>query len=66
MTDISIDEFSDKVAIDEDCVLIERLNDKTVKVIYIGKLEDCMDRFENGTHNLVRKSDLQNEFDKQN
>jgi len=66
MTDISIHKFSDMVAADEDCVLIERLNETSVEVIYIGKLEDCIDRFEEGKHNLVRKSDLQKEFDKQN
>lgn len=66
MTDISIQAFSDMIAVDEECVLIKRLNDTTVVVEYVGKLEDCMDRFEEGTHNLVRKSDLQKEYDKQN
>ena len=64
--DVSILEFMDMVAVDEECVLMERLNDKTVKVVFIGLLEECLERFEDGKHQLVRKSDLQEQYDKQN
>ena len=63
--DVSIHEFSDMVAPDEDCVLMERLNDKTVKVIFIGPLEECLERFEEGKHNIARKTDLQIQYDKE-
>jgi len=64
--DVGILEFMDMVAVDEECVLMERLNDKTVKVVFIGLLEECLERFEDGKHQLVRKSDLQEQYDKQN
>lgn len=63
--DVGILEFMDMVAVDEECVLIERLDDETVKVVFIGLLEECLERFEEGKHGMVRKSDLQEQYDKQ-
>ena len=64
MTDVSIDKFSDMVATDEKCALIARVDHSTVKVVYIGVLEECLDRFEEGTHSIARLADLQKEYDK--
>ena len=64
--DVSILEFMDMVAVDEECVLMERVNEETVKVVFIGLLEECLERFEDGKHQMARKSDLQEQYDKQN
>lgn len=63
--DVSILEFMDMVAVDEECVLMERVNEETVKVVFIGLLEECLERFEDGKHQMARKSDIEEQLDKQ-
>jgi len=66
MTDVSIHEFSDMVAPDEDCVLMVRQDESTVKVVHIGNLESCLAKFEEDKHMIARRSDMQIAYDKQN
>lgn len=65
MTDVSIHEFSDMVAPDEDCVLMVRQDESTVKVVHIGNLESCLALFEEDKHMIARHSDIQAAYDRQ-
>ena len=64
--DVSIIEFMELLEPGEDCVLCEYYpKSKKFKVVHIGPFEECMDLFEDGKHSIVRKSDLQAEYDRQ-